>query len=149
MLITLLSTLDLALIIIIPLVLVVGMVILLLCGVYHVRANRVYIIEKYNEFNRLLYTGWYFLPPLIYRRAAFYSLLPQYRTICLENGKYIKITYQIEDAKLYHYSRKMIDVYLLEITRPKSDITLEYLTEEYTKIGVKLISVQEVINHNL
>lgn len=149
MLIALLSALDLALIIVIPSVLILGMIILLLCGVYHVRANRVYIIEKYNEFNRLLYEGWYFLPPLIYRRAAFYSLLPQYRTICLENGKYIKITYQIEDAKLYHYSRKMIDVYLLDITRSKNDITLQYLIEEYTKIGIKLISVQEVINHNL
>ncbi len=144
-----LSSLDIALIIIIPSVIVLGILIILLTGVYHVKKDRIYIIEKYNQFDRTLTSGWYYLLPLIYRRAAFYSLKNQYRVIKLENGKYIKVTYKIVDVKTYHYKAIQIDIYLKQITKDKDDITFDYLKDEFNKIGIELIKIEQFINNDI
>lgn len=140
----LIDILDLLLIIIIPSVIIVGLLILFLCGIYHVKKNEIYIMEKYNEFYKTIEEGWYYFTPLIYHRAAKYKKGILKRTIHLENGNDINIDYEIIDVKKYHYSKKKISDTLIELTSDKTNITLDYLNSNFVNIGIKIINITKI-----
>lgn len=139
-----LSALDLLLIIVPIVVLFLGISMIALSGVYIVKKNMVYVIEKYNQFDKLLYEGKYFLTPLVYHKAAKYSLLSQTRTLSLENGNNINFTYKIVDVYKYHYTKTKINDYLNKIVKNVEHITFEYIKEEFNKVGIEVISIQKI-----
>lgn len=142
--IILIETLDLLLITLIPSLIIVGLLILFSCGIYHVKKTDIYIIEKYNEYFKTLENGWYYFLPLIYHRAAKYKKGVLSRTIHLENGNDINIEYEIIDVKIYHYSKKKISDTLIELTSNKENITIDYLNLEFNKIGINIKNIFKI-----
>ncbi|MGM9873322.1 MAG: hypothetical protein ACI31G_00140 [Bacilli bacterium] len=141
----LIDILDLLLIIVIPSVIILGLLIILSTGLYRVKNDEIYIIEKYNEYYKTIdKKGWYYFTPLVYHRAAKYKKGTLSRTIRLENGIDINLIYEIVDVNKYHYSKKKISDNLLEITKDKTNITIEYLNDNFINIGIKIISVDKI-----
>lgn len=134
--ILLISAFDLGLIISAAIVLVIGAMIFFSIGIYKVKKNHAVIIEKINTYHKTLYKGWYYFLPIIYRRVGYYCTAPQQRTIFLENGIKLIVTYQIQDVQKYHYSGIKVEQLVLKIRNSYETLTKEIMIEEFEKRGL-------------
>ena len=53
--------LDTVLLYTLIIVILFGVILFFVTGIYHVKKNEIYIIEKYNEFFKLINKGWYLI----------------------------------------------------------------------------------------
>lgn len=132
----LIETFDLVLIISALAALVVGALIFFSIGIYRVKKDHAVIIEKINTYHKTIYKGWYYFLPIIYRRVGYYCVAIQQRTIFLENGNKLIITYQIKDVEKYHYSGIKVESLVLKIRNSYESLTKEIMLEEFEKRGL-------------
>ncbi len=125
-------------------VVIVAVGVIFLTGIYHVRKGRVYIMEKYNEFYKLLEPGWYYFAPLVYRRRAWYPTTDQVRTYKLDNGNTINLYYRIKDVCLYHYGGIKIYDKLIQIVDTHESVNDEIFKEGFNEIGIEYIKIEPV-----
>lgn len=123
---------------------VIGIIIFFIACIYRVKKNSVIIIEKMQEFYNCYYEGWYFFWPFVYRRVAYYHLKNNKKTFRLNNGKKAEITYDINNPKMFYYSKKTVDGFINEITLLKDDINFDYLKINLEKIGIQLKDIRQV-----
>ncbi len=125
-------------------VVILGIGVIFLTGIYHVRKGRVYIMEKYNEFYKTLEPGWYYFMPLIYHRRAWYPTTDQVRTYKLENGNTINLYYRIIDVVKYHYGQIKIYDKLMQIVDTNESVNDEVFKEGFNEIGIEYIKIEPV-----
>ena len=136
------ATLDLVLIIVLGSTAILGTIIFFFAGLHKVKKGYGMVVEKYSEYDRTLTAGIYYLSPLKYRRVGYYNLAVQERSVLIENVKRISIKYQIIDCQKLHYSNLTLQDLVNKIKSENEEITLEILTTEFEKVGLKFISVR-------
>ena len=142
----LLSTLDLAILISIPVALFIGFGIFLLAGVHRVPKKHAIVIERVREFYCIYDKGTHFKFPIIYQKVGVYCIVPQIRVYTAKNGNKLDITYQIEDVKKYHYNFKSIEDIMQDVEKENDEINLILLQEAFSKYGLKFINVKKSLN---
>ena len=138
----LLSNFDLGLLISGGCAIIVGVIIFFSIGIYKVKKKHAVIIEKVDTFYKVIEQGWHYYLPIIYRRVGYYCIAPQQRTVYLDNGKKLLVSYQIVDVKTYHYSGIKIEDLLKKIRRDNESITKDLLISEFEKRGLLFLSIQ-------
>lgn len=120
-----------------------GGLIFLSIGIYRVKKDHAVIIEKINTYHKIIYSGWHYFLPIIYRRVGYYCIAPQQRKVTLDNGKQLTVTYQIEDVKLYHYNHISVENLLIKIRNENESINKEILESEFKKRGLIFLSLKD------
>lgn len=138
-----LSSLDIAMIISIPAVILIGIGIFLLAGVHRVPKNHAIIIEKMKEFYCVYDSKTHFKMPIIYQKVGVYCIVPQVRKYVANNGNSLDITFQIEDVKTYHYLGVTFEEIMRKIEKENSEINLTILTDTFSKYGLKFINIKK------
>lgn len=141
-----LNNFDLIFIIAVGVALVLGAIIFFFAGLYHVKKDYVIIVEKARKFYALYEEGWHFKMPVAYQRVGLYCVAPQVRRYVATSGNKLSITYQIIDAKKYHYSGINFDTLMKVIEKENSEITLTVLENKFNEYGLKFINIQKVVN---
>lgn len=137
------TDLQIALFIIVPSVILVGALIFFLSGVYHVKDNQVMIIEKYDAFYKECPKGRYFFFPLIYKRRGVYTTSPMEKDIKVINGKVLTITYQVVDAKKYHYTKESIEFLVNKANQENTEMNKKILDTTLDNMGLKFLGIRE------
>ena len=138
-----LSPLDLTMIIAIPSALLIGAGIFFLAGVHHPKKDYAIIIERAGEYYCTYTSGTHFKMPLAYQRVGNYCTAPIIRGYITKANNHIMITYQIEDVKTFHYSRTKFEDIMEKIEKENKEVNLQVLTDNFTKYGLKLISIKK------
>ena len=139
-----LSNFDIALLIATGIAIVVGAIIFFLVGVYHVKSDRMVIIEKVGSYYKTLTPGWHYAFPIVYQRAGSYITAAQVRRYNTVKGNKLNVTYQLEDAKTFHYAHTDFETIMRKIETENEEINLEVLQKEFAKRGLKFINIQKV-----
>ena len=129
--------------IVVPLVLLLGVGIFFLSGVYKVKKNQMMLVEKVEQFYKIVGPGTYFFMPIIYKRKGVYTITPMEKNIHIENGRNLIITYQVEDVKLYHYTKESIEEKVNEANNNNSEMSNEILTNTLKEMGLKYLGIRE------
>lgn len=141
-----LNSLDYAILISIPCVIVIGVIIFFLAGVHRVPKNHCIIIEKAGKFDSYFDKGVHFKMPVIYQKAATYCIVPQVRRYIAQNGNHLDITYQIKDPVKYHSFRIKFDDLMLKIEKENSDVNITILQDSFAHYGLEFISIKKSLN---
>ena len=141
--ISLLSSLDIALLIGTGIAIVAGLIIFFLVGIYRVKKDYEAIIEKAGEYYTTLKQGVHFKMPVVYQRVALYCVAPQVRSYTSQAGNKLSITFQIEDSKKYHYSGLKFETIMALIEKENSEINLTDLQNTFSQYGLKFINIKK------
>ena len=141
-----LSTLDIVMLITIPVVLLIGAGIFFLSGVYRVPQNHAIVMEKARQFYCIYEAGTYFKMPIAYQKVGIYCIAPQIRKYTANNGNNLDITFQIEDVQKYHYCGMTFENIMARIEKENSEINLTILTDTFNKYGLKFIGIKKSLN---
>ncbi len=136
------SGLDIALVIIIPSAIVLGLGLFFLSGVYVVKKNKAILIEKTGQFYGVYKKGVYFFMPILYQRKGVYSVGENKQDIHILNGRVLVLTYEIEDVEKFHYSELNIEQAINEVNSTTKEMSEELLENALKEIGVKYISIR-------
>ena len=139
------STLDLVIIFGSLGAVVIGLLIFFFAGLHHVPKNHAIIIEKAREFYALYDKGFHFKAPIAYQKVGTYCIVPQTRGYIANNGNHLKITYQVEDVKKYHYSYITFEDLMRKIEKENSEINHTVLVNTFNQYGLKFISIDRFI----
>lgn len=125
-------------------IILLGGLLFALTGIIKVKKGYKAIIERVNEFYDIKETGFYYFPPLIYRRAGMYKIGEIKRNILVKRDEY-QIIYIIEDIKKYHYIGKHDIESIIEKALKEKNIDLSsYITDRCELIGVRFISLSKI-----
>ena len=113
-------------------------------GVYHVKSDHVVIIEKAGSYYKTLTQGWHYAFPIVYQRVGSYITAAQVRRYNTIKGNKLSVTYQLEDAKMFHYAHTDFETIMRKIETENEEINLEILQKEFAKRGLKFINIQKV-----
>ena len=72
-------------ILVISIAIIIGIILFVLSGLFHVKKDEVSVFEKLYTFHSIKEEGYYFFTPLVTKRVGNYSLKPQYIRINLSN----------------------------------------------------------------
>ena len=136
------SSLDIALLIIIASVVVIGSLLFFLSGIYKVKKNQVMVIEKAGEFYKLYEEGTYFLMPLMYKRKGVYTTSKLEKNIHIDGLREMILTYQVIDVKKYHYYDGDVSKCIEDTYQKSEEMSEEILINSLSEIGVKFISIR-------
>ena len=125
-------------------VLLLGSILFALTGIIHVKKNRIAIIEKMGEFKGIYKSGFYYFPPLLYRRAGMYRLGIIEEKYLIDRINY-KITYEITDVIKFHYQGKHDIEGILTASLKECDLST-ILTKRFELIGVRFIKLEKIKN---
>ena len=138
-----LQPIDIAMLISIPSAIILGVGIFFLAGVHRVPKNHAIVIEKARQFYAIYDKGTHFKMPIAYQKVGVYCTLPIVRGYIATNGNHLKIAYQIEDIKKYHYNHIDFDDLMRMIEKENEEISLVTLQDNFTKYGLKFISINK------
>ena len=143
MVITYLSTFDIALIIIAASAVAIGLIILFFAGLYKVPKNHGLIFERAGKFNSYYNKGVHFKFPIVYQRVAVYCIVPQTRKYVAANGNKLDVTFLIKDPVKYHYSNEKFEGIMKKIEKENEDVSLQVLQESFVQYGLEFISIKK------
>ncbi len=138
-----LTNLDIALLIGTGAAIVIGAIIFFSVGIYHVKEGRVVILEKAGQYYKTLKPGWHYAFPIVYQRVAYYITDPQIRRYRTLKGNKLSVTYQLEDAKTFHYCQTDFETIMRKVETENPEINLEILQNEFAKRGLKFINIKK------
>ena len=98
------------------------------------------VIEKAGQYYKTLEEGTHFYMPIAYQRVAMYCIVPQVRRYLAKSGNILSITFQIEDAKTYHYNHTDFQVIMRKIEEENSEIDLAVMETTFARYGLKFIN---------
>lgn len=132
---------DLELIIACLAIIAVGVGLFFLTGFITVRKGWIAIVEKLG-----IYVGTYtkrfnYFLPLLYRRVGMYPLSALTKPISINSSKY-QITYQIIDAKSYHYSGHDIEKTLNASGIQTLVLNEKQIGDALAAIGCRVIAIK-------
>ena len=134
---------EIILYIILPSALLLGAAIFFLSGVYHVKKNQNMLVEKVEAFYKIVGPGTYFFMPIIYKRKGVYTMTPMEKDIHIENGKTLIITYQVNDVKLYHYTKESIEERVNQANKENLEMSNEILKKTLEEMGLTYLGIRE------
>ena len=140
------DALDIALLISLGIIIVLGILVFFLAGVHRVPANHAIVITKAKEFYCVYDKGTHFLMPIVYQRAGVYCTAPMVRKYVANNGNHLDITYQIVDVEKYHKNRITLDDLMKRIEKENSEINATVLSEKFSLYGLKFININKSLN---
>lgn len=141
--ISLLSSLDIALLIGAGIAIITGLIVFFLVGVFHVKKDYEIIIERAGEYYTTLKEGFHFKMPVVYQRVALYCIASQTRTYVSKVGNKISVVFRIEDTKKYHYSGLKFENIMALMEKENSEINLTVLQNTFAQYGLKFINIKK------
>ena len=141
-----LSPLDIALLISLGVILVLGVVVFFLTGIYRVPKNHSIVINKAGQFYCVYDKGVHFHMTVIYQRAGLYCTAPMVKKYVANNGNHLDVTYQIVDVETYHKNHITIDDLMKRIEKENSEINITVLSEKFSLYGLKFININKSLN---
>lgn len=119
----------------------IGVILMALTGVIHVKKGYIAIIEKLGEYHGIYESGFHYFTPFVYRRAGMYKKAPSEIELTI-NKTIIRIKIVIIDYKKYHYTPKsfmnVVDT-LKNNNYTEIENFISELQNELTSIGCSLI----------
>ena len=122
-------------------ILVVGSTLWLLSGIIHVKEGTIAVIEKKGLYVGTYTKRWLFFFSPAYEAVGMYPLTPISLTLEIQNRTY-HITYQILDAKTFHYSGHDVPWAISLALRDKEKITLGQIQDVIRAIGCACIEAK-------
>ena len=141
-----LSSLDIALLIATGIIIVLGVLVFFLTGIYHVKKDYAIVINKAGQFYCVHDKGTHFHMPIVYQRAGLYCTAPIVKRYVANNGNHLDITYQIIDVEKYHNNRISLDDLMKRIEKENSEINFTVLSEKFSLYGLKFININKSLN---
>lgn len=132
---------DVELIVVCLVVIAAGIGLFFLTGFIHVKRGWVAIIEKLGVYVGTYTKAFVYFAPLFYRRVGMYPLSPLTKPLLIGKDKFT-VTYQIIDAKTYHYAGHDLNLVINAELHGIEDPSLEQISQAIVKAGCKTIAVK-------
>ena len=124
-------------------IVILGVFLFFVTGFIFVKKGKIAVVEKLGGYIGL-YTKTTYFTPLLFRRVGYYVLGPQKITIQLPNGNTASLIYEITNAILFHYHGHNIIQEIKNTYELKEDITLQLISLQLERVGVKLINIEQI-----
>ena len=141
-----LSALDIALLISVGVIVLLGALVFFLAGIHRVPKDHAIVINKAGQFYCVFDKGTHFLMPIAYQRAGVYCTAPMVQKYVANNGNHLDVTYQIVDVEKYHNNRISLDDLMKRIEKENSEINSTVLSEKFSLYGLKFININKSLN---
>lgn len=132
---------DVELIIVCLVIIAVGIGLFFLTGFIHVKRGWIAIIEKLGQYVGTYTKPFVYFAPLFYRRVGMYPLSPITKPLLIGKEKFT-LTYQIIDAKTYHYAGHDLNLVANAELHGIEHPSLEQISQAIAKAGCKTIAVK-------
>ena len=141
-----LSALDIALLISVGVIVLLGALVFFLAGIHRVPKDHAIVINKAGQFYCVFDKGTHFLMPIAYQRAGVYCTAPMVQKYVANNGNHLDVTYQIVDVEKYHNNCISLDDLMKRIEKENSEINSTVLSEKFSLYGLKFININKSLN---
>ena len=141
-----LSALDIALLISVGVIVLLGALVFFLAGIHRVPKDHAIVINKAGQFYCVFDKGTHFLMPIAYQRVGVYCTAPMVQKYVANNGNHLDATYQIVDVEKYHSNRISLDDLMKRIEKENSEINSTVLSEKFSLYGLKFININKSLN---
>lgn len=132
---------DVELIVVCLVVIVVGIGLFFLTGFIHVKRGWIAIVEKLGIYVGTYTKPYVYFAPLFYRRVGMYPLSSITKPLLIGKDKFT-LTYQIIDAKAYHYAGHDLNLVANVELKGVEHPSLEQISQVIAKAGCKTIAVK-------